>query len=77
MYMGLQNNSNTLVSMEGIPCYCTLVYLDCTKYNEISSDFCHAERCESNRIWNEYDSSFLYRATRKNSDMLVSMAGNC
>ena len=51
-----------------------LVYLYCTvKYDEIYIIFCHVQKSVKNTIRYEYHS---YRATQKNSDVLVAMAGN-
>ena len=47
--------------MEGISCYGILVYLDCAKYNEINTKFCHAEKYKANRILHRYDSFLVYK----------------
>ena len=51
---GTQNNLFTLLSMSGTPQ--VLIYLDCTKYNEIKTHFWHAEKLIHNRIWRELHS---------------------
>ena len=35
----MQNNSNTLRSVDGIYCYFIFVHLDCTEFNKISIYF--------------------------------------
>ena len=59
-----QKNSNTLRPMDRIS-YFILVYLDCTKYNEINIHFSHAQKHVTNRIWHEYHSKLVYKTAEK------------
>ena len=42
-----------------------LVYLNCTKYNEINKDFYHDKKHVTTRTWYEYHSSLVYRARKR------------
>ena len=47
------------------------------KYNEIHIYFCYGQKQVNYRIWNELFAWVINRAIQNNSDMWVTMAGNC
>ena len=47
------------------------------KYNEIHIYFCCGQKQVNYRIWNELFAWLIYRAIQNNSDMWVTMFGNC
>ena len=46
---GAQKNLKIFKSMNGISFLCILVYLDCTKYDEMNMNFLHGQNHVTNR----------------------------
>ena len=53
------------------------VYLDWGKHNEIHMCVSHRQEHVNYRICNELHAWLMYRTTQNDSDMLVTMTGNC